>query len=170
MPDLAQYQTVFRVAKPNAPKRGQGSKRKQQSSGSEQDGGLNDDDNVSRAQARLQKLEEMVIMLMQSNQDTSVRNGQPTPPSAENSTDSKATSMVPIVVAPSSPSKAALAAPVAASAGHLDVSGTEKRYLGATHWAAILENVCFSFVYTSTGLFLISCRSKTYKNVSRLRL
>jgi hypothetical protein len=132
MPDLSQYQTVFRIAKPNAPKRGASSRRKLQPNGAEP---AEQNDNVAKAQARLQKLEDMVTMLMQSNHGTDRRNGQPTPASAETSTGPAATSTA------ASSSCGPLPTPEAHSNGHLDVSGSETKYLGATHYLSILENV-----------------------------
>ena len=140
MPDLTHYQTVFRIAKPNAPRRGQTAKRRQQNTSThtaEQNGNLEDEDNVSKAQARLQKLEEMVTMLMQSNQAAGGRTGQPTPPSPE--TLPEPTVSVP--AASTSICEASIPTPEAHSNGHLDVRGSETKYLGATHYLSILENV-----------------------------
>ncbi|KIW22385.1 uncharacterized protein PV07_12275 [Cladophialophora immunda] len=154
MPDLSQYQNVFRIAKPNAPKRsGQAAKSKHQSNGlPEQTSGgpapdhnrsLDDGDNISKAQSRLQKLEEMVTMLMQANQDTSGQGSQATPPSPGSSQRAASTSAPPNTATATAPSMADTS-PVASDPipnGHLDIRGTETKYLGATHWATILENI-----------------------------
>ncbi|KIW62391.1 hypothetical protein PV04_10571 [Phialophora macrospora] len=135
MPDISRYQTVFRVAKPNPSRRsGKGSKHKQQSNGS-----LDDEDNVSKAQAQLQRLEAMVTMLMQTSQGTVVQESQRTVPSMESSTDVPPASTKPNAISPST--KASFSASEALTNGHLDIRGTETKYLGATHWAAILENI-----------------------------
>jgi hypothetical protein len=140
MPDLSQYQTVFRVAKPSPSRRpGKGTKRKQHS-----DGTLDDEDNVSKAQAQLQRLEAMVTTLMQTSQGTAVQESQPAAPSADSSTDEPPASTQMAAVPPST--QASSPASEASANGHLDIRGTETKYLGATHWAAILENVCLCLV------------------------
>lgn len=170
MPDFSEYQNVFRVAKPSGSRRSNSAKRKNKSNGLpavEQNGSIDDDDNVSKAQARLQKLEEMVTMLIQSNEDASARNGHPTPPSADGSIAPTAVSKPPGAVVPSSFSESSLTTPVVPSNGHLDVSGTETKYIGATHWTAILENVCLRFPL-ARRILLTWHRSKRYKNASNM--
>lgn len=133
MPELSQYQSVFRIAKPNSAKRPAHGPKPKKNEKNESSG---DNDNVSKAQARLQKLEEMVTMLMQSNQ------GPAMPEPTDITTDTIGKN------APSS-SKEALSAseklssscPDAPANGHLDVRGAETKYHGSTHWAAILEHV-----------------------------
>ncbi|OAL21954.1 hypothetical protein AYO22_07551 [Fonsecaea multimorphosa] len=151
MPDLTQYQSVFRIAKPNAPRRsGQAAKRKHQSnnlpwqtsdaSAPDHSGSLDDGDNISKAQSRLQKLEEMVTMLMQVNQSTNGQRGQATPPS-ESSQQATSTSAHPDTATAPSAADTSLMTPDPPPHGHLDIRGAETKYLGATHWAAILENI-----------------------------
>ncbi|OAP55387.1 hypothetical protein AYL99_10360 [Fonsecaea erecta] len=161
MPDLSQYQTVFRIAKPNASRRAaQGARRKNQPNGVpgqtsgapalEPNGSLDDRDNISKAQSRLQKLEEMVTILMQANQSTNGQSsgggggggGQVSPSSSESSA-SKTTSTHPdhVVTAPSVADNTSPLAQDLPPNGHLDIRGAETKYLGATHWAAILENI-----------------------------
>ena len=168
MPDLSEYQNVFRVAKPSTSKRsGQTKKGKHHSNGAsviDESGSLDDKDNVSKAQARLQKLEDMVTMLMQANRGTGtvVKDGQPTPPYGDCSADDAAAGMQPALV-PCSSAESSLSTPDAPSTGHLHVRGTETNYLGATHWAAILENVCPHRLSSKHLLFLTIHRSKTYR-------
>ncbi|EXJ69562.1 uncharacterized protein A1O5_07598 [Cladophialophora psammophila CBS 110553] len=152
MPDLSQYQTVFRIAKPNSSKRSsQAGKRKHQANGfqgnssgisaPDHNGSLSNEDNISRAQSRLQKLEEMVTMLMQANQGLAVQDSRATPPSSDDSLRSGPTSANPVTaLGPSTADSSSLALDPPPN-GHLDIRGTETKYLGATHWAAILENI-----------------------------
>ncbi len=67
MPNLSQYQTVFRIAKPDGQKRSQGSKQRHAPNGvypAEQDGTRDEKENDTNAQARLQQLEEMITKLL----------------------------------------------------------------------------------------------------------
>ncbi len=86
---------------------------------------------ASEAQLRLQNLEEMVTSLMQTTKETSEIHSEKRSPqtvavderpkdlSVQNSPQNFETS----------------------SGGHLDIHGSETNYLGATHWATILQNV-----------------------------
>jgi hypothetical protein len=154
MPDISQYQNVFRIAKPNVSKRGQnnGVKRKSPAgsvpSNEKNDTPSDDDNNISKAQARLQKLEEMVTMLMQSNQNAAAaaQDVQFTPisTSAANLEQSSALKSIPpaLKAVASSDDTPPEETPDLVSNGYLDVRGAESKYLGPTHWAAVLENVC----------------------------
>jgi len=90
------------------------------------------DSKNSEAHFRLQKLEEMVTGLMQSNggSDSNSENAGPGGASDQNLEDLiRKTSLYP-------------AKPCSGARGRLDVNGSETQYHGATHWTAILENVC----------------------------
>lgn len=81
------------------------------------------DDNPrsSEAQLRLRKLEEMVNSLMANKAGSQSCEGANPNPSANQTPDS-------------TPLETSLE-------GHLNTSGAESNYLGATHWQAILQNV-----------------------------
>jgi len=49
------------------------------------------------------------------------------------------------------------------SIGHLDINGPETNYVGATHWATILENVRINSHRVILGVLLIGCRFETSK-------
>ena len=86
---------------------------------------------TSEAQLRLQKLEELVTDLMQTSKQISENGSQKIPPGnlkadrcwADGSVHSPPYSFK------------------ESSGGHLNQSGSEMNYVGATHWATILENV-----------------------------
>ena len=83
---------------------------------------------TSEAQLRLQKLEETVTTLLRG--DNVIENiGIVSPPT--DATDglprSRESTQIPIE------NRAAL--------GHLDIKGSQTTYVGATHWASILNNV-----------------------------
>ncbi|OAL39228.1 hypothetical protein AYO20_01546 [Fonsecaea nubica] len=152
MSNLSQYQTVFRIIKPNTPRRaGQAAKRKHQTNGfsanpsgvsaRDRNVSLDNGDNISRAQSRLQKLEEMVTTLMQANQSTHGQSGQATPPHSDNSLQTLSMSIRSDTVPTSLTTDASSAATSSLPNGHLAIRGVETRYLGPTHWAAILENI-----------------------------
>ncbi|OAG37554.1 hypothetical protein AYO21_08286 [Fonsecaea monophora] len=152
MSNLSQYQTVFRIIKPNTPRRaGQAAKRKHQTNGfsanpsgisaPDRNVNLNNGDNISRAQSRLQKLEVMVTTLMQANESTHGQSGQATPPHSDNSLQTLSTSVHSDTVPASLATDASSAATCSLPNGHLAIRGVETRYLGPTHWAAILENI-----------------------------
>jgi hypothetical protein len=87
--------------------------------------------NASEAQLRLEKLEQMVTSLMQTT------NYDPT-----NHVDHDHTRSVAVDQSMNGLSlQNSAKPPEISSAGHLDTSGSETKYLGATHWATILENV-----------------------------
>lgn len=52
---------------------------------------------------------------------------------------------------------------ISVSGGHLDVQGSEINYVGATHWATILENVEIIKVFTIKAL-LIYCRFEIFRD------
>ena len=85
---------------------------------------------ASEAQLRLQKLEQMVTGLMQTTQG---RSGYRTEGTLHDEAIDQRLEDLSI--------KKSLHAPDASLGGHLDVNGSESSYLGATHWATILENV-----------------------------
>ena len=86
----------------------------------------------AEAHLRLQKLEDMVTGLLQSSSegsestgDIAHANGQPVDQNlADLSLDSSLRKIE-----------------SSGARGHLDISRSETKYLGATHWTAILENV-----------------------------
>ena len=85
----------------------------------------------SEVQLRLQKLENMVTGLMRtSSEGTESRSDKPLP--FDVAVDHCLQDLS--IESPLQTSKSSLK-------GHLDVNGSETNYLGATHWATILENV-----------------------------
>ncbi len=85
----------------------------------------------SEAQLRLQKLEEMVTSLMETNKDGFESHSDKTSPHTgtgdQNFDDASAHSLPQV-------SESSLR-------GHLNSKGSEKEYVNATHWTTILENV-----------------------------
>jgi hypothetical protein len=141
MPDISQYQNVFRIAKGNGSKRGQTTaKRKATCSGSEPNSHVKDEDNISKAQARLQRLEEMVTMLVQSNQGMDTQDTKPTAQPKHGTKEPPSTGST-TTIATASSNQSSEEPRDEATNGLLDVRGTESKYLGPTHWTAILENV-----------------------------
>jgi hypothetical protein len=98
---------------------------------------------ASEAQLRLQRLEEMVTTLMDSNESSSA---------APNDALSDKLSIRSLTTPRNWNS----------CPGHLDVSGSEARYLGATHWESILENVIMKRRVCGCNALTL-CRSETYK-------
>ena len=96
---------------------------------------------ISEAQARLQKLEEIVTLLVQTRKESTgaeshVLSSRLEARTSEDSNGQQAAST-------SASSQAALLNPKSTKRnGHLAIKGSEANYLGATHWATILENVC----------------------------
>lgn len=88
---------------------------------------------ASEAQQRLQKLEEMVTSLMQTNKEGSESGSVNISP--HNATVDQRFNKLSVHSLPQTF--------VRSSIGHLDVNCSETNYLGATHWATILENVGF---------------------------
>lgn len=86
---------------------------------------------ASEAQTRLQKLEQMVTSLM-----------QPTSQGSETSGDTRSSSSTIFHQnLKDLPVHSSTQTSEPSCGGHLDVQGSETNYLGATHWATILENV-----------------------------
>lgn len=87
----------------------------------------------AEAHLRLQKLEEMVTGLMQSNggSDSNSENASSNSGAVDQNLEDliRETSLNP-------------AKTCSGARGRLDINGSETRYHGATHWTAILENVC----------------------------
>ncbi len=112
----------------------------------------NDESGASEIQLRLQKLESMVTNFIETGGKGSLTHEfSPSDGTEHNQLKSNGAH---------SPSEAARATPN----GHLEVNGRETTYLGATHWATILENVGGdSPDRSSTYLLLTSLRSKRYK-------
>lgn len=88
---------------------------------------------AAEAQVRLQRLEEMVTSLMQAPKEDSARPIDDTSFHIGNSDQQSAVS--------TNNSHRLFKVP---SGGHLDTQGSETNYVGATHWATVLENVCLS--------------------------
>ncbi len=86
---------------------------------------------TSEAQIRLQKLEDMVTELLESSGKELNADNDRT--SRTNGTADKQPKSLSTRASPHS-----YQSPVK---GHLDYDGSEVNYLGATHWATILENV-----------------------------
>ena len=86
---------------------------------------------ASEAQQRLQKLEEMVTSLMRTNKEGSESGSVKIP--LHNATVDQCFDNLSVRSLPPTFETS--------STGHLDVNGSETNYLGATHWATILENV-----------------------------
>ena len=89
---------------------------------------------ASEAQLRLQKLEEMVTGLMQTSQKVPESIGDQR--SRSNATVDQRLEDLSVHTSPENPETSIR--------GHLDYHGSETNYLGATHWATILENVAVS--------------------------
>ena len=85
---------------------------------------------TSKAQLRLQKLEEMVASLMQNSVKTSENHIEHTSPYAAIDQHLKELSFQNSTPTSETP-------PI----GRLDIQDSEANYTGATHWATILENV-----------------------------
>lgn len=86
----------------------------------------------SEAQLRLQKLERMVTSLMQTTRADLEDGGNNA--SARCQTFDQSLNQLSIDNSPRSSETA--------PGGHLSINDSETNYLGATHWEAILENVC----------------------------
>jgi hypothetical protein len=86
---------------------------------------------AAEAQLRLQKLEEMVTGLMQTNKEHSENLSDKTSPPGMTVDGRMETLSVHSLPLRSETS----------SGGHLNINGSETNYVGATHWATILENV-----------------------------
>lgn len=102
---------------------------------------------ASEAQLRLQKLEEMVTSLMQTNEQDSEHHSEKKSPQHVR-IDQRLRELS--VHNPPKISETSLR-------GHLDVHGSETNYLDATHWVTILKNVSVfsgrrSFRYTAQVL------------------
>ena len=86
---------------------------------------------TAEAQLRQQKLEEMVTGLMQKNKERSENLSDKTSPpgmTVDGRMETLSVHSSPLCCETS-------------SGGHLDINGSEANYVGATHWATILENV-----------------------------
>ena len=92
---------------------------------------------ASEAQLRLQKLEQMVNSLMQTTKEGF--EGRTEKASFHNATIDRRLEGLSIQNPPKSLETS--------SGGRLDVNGSETNYLGATHWATVLENVGVSNVW-----------------------
>lgn len=107
--------------------------------------GTRRDFKTSEAQIRLQKLENMVTGLLDSS-------GKEFDADKDRAscTNSMADEQFKSLFVRASPRK--YHAPVK---GHLDYDGSEVNYLGATHWATILENVHGPLIGSSYGICLM---------------
>lgn len=101
---------------------------------------------ASEAHVRLQKLEQMVTSLMQTTSKGSGTSGE---------TRSSSNAMIDQHLKDLSVHSSSQTLEPSCG-GHLDIQGPETNYLGATHWATILENV---------GVFVGSIISRSTANV-----
>lgn len=107
----------------------------------------------SEAQIRLQKLEDMVATLMRTTKEDAEKAGSKAS-SHNNVVDS---SFRGLSIHNSSRSTEM---PLG---GHLSVDDSETNYLGATHWEAILENVCALLAYITSQVSANKCRFEIFK-------
>ena len=110
-------------------------------------------DRDSEAQLRLQKLEEMVTSLIQTNKEGSEsRSDKVSSHSGMGDQDRDDVSDY------RSPQPS-----VSSMRTHLSINGTEKEYVNNTHWTAILENVSCPHARRKVPCLADLCRSETSK-------
>ena len=90
---------------------------------------------TSEAQARLQKLESMVVDLMQTTKEPAG--------STTNGSSSSFSRDLPVDERMNTLSVNGFEATGPSCGGHMYTSGVSSSYLGATHWATVVENVRF---------------------------
>jgi hypothetical protein len=96
---------------------------------------------ASEAQLRLHKLEEMVTTLIQATKGGPESRSEETFSSSHNVPADQRFKDLSVHHSPH--------ICLTSLGGHLDINGSEANYVGATHWATILENV--STLYVSRG-------------------
>lgn len=106
-------------------------------------GGRHDESKIPEAQARLERLESLVASLVESNERSLPKETHLTTPSHESRTDAASSiTLPPAINPPASRGDVPSLQPDPSHHGHLDITGSETQYLGATHWTTILESVC----------------------------
>ncbi|KIX05352.1 uncharacterized protein Z518_06224 [Rhinocladiella mackenziei CBS 650.93] len=174
MAKLSQYQSVFRITKPDSSKRAdpKRTKRKKQlqatlearnpstlnngeqvetfpqangaagtTSTSNECSGLHHGPKISEAQIRLQKLEEMVTLLMQMNKGSASKENQTTTSYEDHITPTTTMGGQGVAAAALPSVKSPVLGSHKGLDGHLDTRSAETQYIGATHWTAILEHI-----------------------------
>lgn len=112
-----------------------------------------DGSRTSEAQLRLQKLEQMVANLMQTTKESSGSRCE-RKPSYNATLDQRLEDL----------SVNSLRQNFEASSeGYLDINGSETNYHGATHWAAILDNVTLPSVEEALDMQLTCSRFEIFK-------
>ena len=110
-------------------------------------------DRDSEAQLRLQKLEEMVTSLIQTNKE-----GSENPSEKASSHSGMGDQSHDEVSDYRSPRSS-----ISSTRAHPSMSGTEKEYVNTTHWTAILENVSCPQARKKIPCLADMSRSETYK-------
>ena len=108
---------------------------------------------TSEAQLRLQKLEQMVTSLMQTTKEGSGNRSERKP--YYNATLDQRLEDLSV--------NSLRQNFEASSGGYLDINGSETNYHGATHWAAILDNVSLPLVEEALNTHLTCSRFEIFK-------
>jgi hypothetical protein len=161
MPAQSQYQSVFRVVKPNGTKRSESNGKTTKPAKDVSTNGHSGHDagnGISQAQLRLQHLETLVTSLMQTTQAKAAASKETSTVVAYISPEaaSETSSAVNSGALSSAEGIAATPSLATVSVGHLDNTGTETKYRGSTHWLAILENVSITVnLFVTVSLTLV---------------